>query len=304
MRTHEYLKKIPNLKGQTFIVTGANSGLGFALSEHLIAKEAHVIMANRNEDKTKQAISKLLKKYPNAAISFFYFDQSDSSAIDHFVQRLEEGYRQIDGIVFNAGVYFPDAKGRTRQGLPLTFGINFYGNYLLTKKIMASSLVSSNTRFVYTTSPAAYRKMSRDRFSKVITGERISRHQQYKGAKWALNCFAWGLMEKSEQIPFPVKGRVFLYHPGVSNSNIARFKFKPLNTFAHLFMKVMFHSPQRAVLGALVALTTIDDLKGMMIVPRGLLEVNGLPRCKKMDGNVSDHLFLLLNEIAKINLKQ
>lgn len=304
MRTHEYLKKIPNLKGQTFIVTGANSGLGFALSEHLIAKEAHVIMANRNEDKTTQAISKLLKKYPNAAISFFYFDQSDSSAIDHFVQRLEENYQHIDGIIFNAGVYFPEAKGRTRQGLPLTFGINFYGNYLLTKKIMSSSLVSSITRFVYTTSPAAFKKMSRVRLIKVITGDGSTRHQQYKGAKWALNSLAWGLMENNQHIPFPIKGQAYLYHPGVSNSNIARFKFKPLNDFAHLFMKVMFHSPRRAVLGALVALTTTDDLKGMMIVPRGLLEVNGLPRYKKMDGNVSDHLFLLLNEIAKINLKQ
>lgn len=304
MKTKDYLKRFPNLKGKTFIVTGANSGLGFALSELLVSKGAFVLMANRNETKTTYAIVKIKKKYPEARVSFYAFDQSDVKKIDDFVTLLEKEKQTIDGIVFNAGVYFPDKYMKTKQGLPLTFGINFYGNYVLTKRLANSPIVGANTRYVFTTSPAAFKKMKQPLLQKIMTGHHLSRHRQYKGAKWALNIFAQALMTKSSLLPFTLDGKVYLYHPGVSNSNIARFKFKPLNPLAHLFMKMMFHPPHRAVLGALLALTTNEQFVNVMIVPRGPLEVGGLPRYKKIDGNFGDHLSLLMHELNNVKLRQ
>ena len=47
---------IPNLTGKVVIITGANSGIGYAAADALAAKNAQVIMACRSMDKGQQAV--------------------------------------------------------------------------------------------------------------------------------------------------------------------------------------------------------------------------------------------------------
>lgn len=296
MRTKAYLQRIPDLKGKTYIITGANSGLGFALSELLIQKNAHVIMANRNTKKSQSAIEKLKNKYPFAEISLYIYDQSKRESINKFVDIIAKEKIQFDGVIFNAGVYLPSKKAVTSEGYAQTFGVNFVGNYYLAKALSESGLVSNSTRFVFTTSPAAKRRFNASVLQKLVKGK-LSRHNQYTFSKTAINIFASGLMTGNESIPFNFPGIVSVYHPGVANSNIARFKFIPFNVVAHGFMKVVFHSPYKAVLGALLALTSQDDMNGKMIVPRGPFEVIGIPRVKKIDASLLKHLNILINKI-------
>ena len=42
-------EKIPDLTGKTFLVTGANSGIGFQAAKQLALKNANVTIASRNE---------------------------------------------------------------------------------------------------------------------------------------------------------------------------------------------------------------------------------------------------------------
>jgi hypothetical protein len=63
---------------------------------------------------------------------------------------------------------------------------------------------------------------------------------------------------------------------------------------------VFFHPPEKAVLGALVALTTDKDLNGKILVPRGFLEINGIPRIKKIDEKLLSHLPYLITETLKL----
>ena len=51
--------QIEDQTGKTFLVTGANSGLGYVTTRELAAKGAHVIMAVRNVQKGRQAMSTL-----------------------------------------------------------------------------------------------------------------------------------------------------------------------------------------------------------------------------------------------------
>lgn len=301
MHTVTYLKKIPNLKGKTYIITGANSGLGFALAALLLEKKAHVITANRSKERSLKAKEKLLEMFPNGQISEYYFDQANEESIIAFVNTLKQEKVHFDGIVFNAGIYIPGRGLKTSNNMGRTFGVNYYGNYLLTKLLVENDLISEETRLVYTTSPAAKKRELIKHFDKVMTGERISRHKQYKASKAALNIFTLGLMTKSEVVPFTVKGKVSLYHPGVSNTNITRFKFKPLNLAVHIFMRVVFHTPKKAVLGALFALTTDENLKGKILVPRGPFETSGVPKTKKIDERLARHLEDLITETNKFS---
>ena len=53
------LNDITSLEGKTFIVTGANSGLGFEITRILTQNDAQVIMACRNLEKAQEAQRKL-----------------------------------------------------------------------------------------------------------------------------------------------------------------------------------------------------------------------------------------------------
>lgn len=300
MRIETYLERIPELLGQTYVITGANSGLGFALSCLLVSKGARVIMANRSQKRSADAIKKILTKYPAANVTVFPFDQSKKESIEAFVNNLISHNIEPDGIVFNAGVYYPAKDARTEKGVALTFGVNYLGNFILTQKLTEQGLITAKTRLIYITSPAALKKLTPKLIREVISGEKMNRLKQYRVTKAAINIFTLGLMRKDKRIPFEVKGNAYLYHPGISASNITRFNWKFFNNLSHNFMRVFFHSPEKAVLGALLALTTDQDLNGKILVPRGLLQTSGFPKIKKIDERILSHLELLITETVKL----
>lgn len=57
-----FKKETKSLIGKTFIVTGANRGFGYAITETLVERHADVIMACRDADKAYEAISKIRLK--------------------------------------------------------------------------------------------------------------------------------------------------------------------------------------------------------------------------------------------------
>lgn len=297
LRTATYLAKTASLHGKTYIITGANSGLGYALALILLEKKAHVIMANRNPKKSHKAKQKMLEKFPDAHISEYHFDQSDEASIQAFVDALVKDQVKFDGFIFNAGIYIPGRGLKTSNKMGLTFGVNYYGNYLLVKALHAANLINKETRLVFITSLAAYKKLNEKQLNKIIAGENVTRHRQYKGSKAALNIFTLALMEQSDLLPFKIDAKIAIYHPGVSKTNITRFKFKLLNAMAHAFMRIVFHTPRKAVLGAVFALTTEQNLNGLIIVPQGILETRGVPKTKKMEPKLLEALPLLLQSV-------
>ena len=69
MKYEAYVEKnIPSLEGKRFLVTGANSGLGYSACKTFLSKGAAVIMACRNLTKAEKAKKELLELYPNGKI--------------------------------------------------------------------------------------------------------------------------------------------------------------------------------------------------------------------------------------------
>ena len=288
------LANIPGLGGKTYIVTGANSGLGFALSELLVQKGAAVIMLNRNKTRTEAAINTLMLKYPAAQIRPLYFEQSDKASIANVATTLVNENIHFDGIILNAGIYMPPLAATNADGIPLTFAVNYYGNYLLVEALANANLLTKDKRVIFTTSLVAYNSFSEERFNDLTTCAKITRHHQYRGAKTALNVFAVGLMAQHEAIPFKVEARTCMYHPGITRSNIAATRFRFVNAIVQGAMQILFHGPEKAALGALVALTLDDDLCGSIVVPRWYKEWRGLPKIKKVDENLLTYVPLLM----------
>ena len=131
MKYVNYLNRFPSLEGKYYIVTGANSGLGFDTSLYLAYKGANVILACRNLERATKAKEKILSIVPNAKLFIEQYDQAIFSSIEDFANRIEFNYQHIDGLVCNAGVYFPKHDYKTKDGFELTFGTNYLGTYKL-----------------------------------------------------------------------------------------------------------------------------------------------------------------------------
>jgi NADP-dependent 3-hydroxy acid dehydrogenase YdfG len=72
--------------GKSCIITGANSGLGFALAVEMARRGAHVIMAGRS--RIPEAGEKVKKKSGSGKVEMRYLDLSNIETIHAFVGRM------------------------------------------------------------------------------------------------------------------------------------------------------------------------------------------------------------------------
>src|SRR2546423_5213515 len=92
--------QIPDQSGRTAVVTGANSGLGFATARELARHDGHVIVAARSSEKAEDACGKIRGEVGDAAIEPRVLDLADLSSVRAFA----DGVERVDVLVNNAGV--------------------------------------------------------------------------------------------------------------------------------------------------------------------------------------------------------
>ncbi|WP_417762869.1 oxidoreductase [Shewanella sp.] len=141
---------VPEQSGKCFIVTGANTGIGFEVTRVLAARGARVIMACRSEDKATQAIARIKQLSPTAELSFLPYDQGDIDSICEAANQLTKESR-LDAIINNAGVMTPPLT-RTKQGFELQFGVNHLGCFAFTALMLPKLAETAGSRVVVTSS--------------------------------------------------------------------------------------------------------------------------------------------------------
>ena len=85
---HWTATQITEQSGRTFIVTGANSGLGFETTRQLAAHGGRVVMATRSEAKGLDAVARLKAAQPDAAVEFRALDLADLDSVRAFAARI------------------------------------------------------------------------------------------------------------------------------------------------------------------------------------------------------------------------
>ena len=69
------------LNGKNCLITGANSGIGFKLSELYAEKGANLFMVCRDPTRGENARKKILEKYPQSNIQLLVYDCSLKSSM-------------------------------------------------------------------------------------------------------------------------------------------------------------------------------------------------------------------------------
>lgn len=91
-------RSLPSQVGKTFVVTGANAGLGYFTSEQLAGAGAHVILACRNEARANAALAAIRARVPAASVSFLQLDVSDLQSVRDVSETLR-ALPRLDGLI-------------------------------------------------------------------------------------------------------------------------------------------------------------------------------------------------------------
>ena len=124
-------------KKKTFIITGANQGLGLEIAKHFYQLGSNIAICARDKNKLLQ-VKKQLKPKPNQIIIIEKCDVSKSNEIDIFFKKIEKKFKNIDVLINNAGVYGPKGKmeDTSWKDFKKTLDINLFGSIYFTKKII------------------------------------------------------------------------------------------------------------------------------------------------------------------------
>lgn len=119
-----------NLSGKVAVVTGGNSGIGYATARELKEKGASVIITGRSEERLKQAAAELDLKYKVA-------DVSNLEAIQKLADDIKQEYGGVDVLFVNAGIFAPAPIGQISEEMfDQQMGINFKGAVFTTEKFL------------------------------------------------------------------------------------------------------------------------------------------------------------------------
>lgn len=129
------IEDVPDQSGNTIVITGANSGLGFEATEILAAKGAHVVMACRSLDRGKRARDEIHDGYPHAELTVRELDLADLESVQSFVETVEANHPDLDVLINNAGVMAIPRK-ETADGFEYQFGVNHLGHFALTAGLL------------------------------------------------------------------------------------------------------------------------------------------------------------------------
>lgn len=271
MKLNKFIdKNIPALNGKLYIVTGANSGIGFEMAKILLNKGAKVIFACRNKDRAIEAINSLDDHIKSNAI-YIHFDQSDFLSIDAFLCEIITKYPQFEGIILNAGILKPKNESLTKQGFKSVVGTNYLGIIYLVERLKQLDKCSSK-KIVFQSSLMA--KIGTYKSNELLTASSAKFHA-YNISKMGVNHYFKYCLDNDNNFSY------YLAEPGACYSNIYQSFPKFILPLANVFMRLVFHSAKKGGLSALMLLTNQYD-NGTILYPRGLLHMSGYPKKGKL----------------------
>jgi NAD(P)-dependent dehydrogenase (short-subunit alcohol dehydrogenase family) len=134
------------------VVTGANSGLGYATAKALAAKGATVVMACRRKEAADEAIDQLREQVPGAEVRLQLLDLASLESVREAAARLSAEHERIDLLINNAGV-MAVPKRATADGFEMHLGTNHLGHFALTGLLLDRVLAAGpGSRIVTVTS--------------------------------------------------------------------------------------------------------------------------------------------------------
>ena len=267
--------EIKKQDGKIFLITGANSGLGYETSKSLLERGATVIMCCRDLLKGEKAKQELLKLNCYGNIELVELDLSDLNNVEKIAEFIKSKFNHLDVLINNAGIMAPP-KTISKQGLEIQFAVNHLAHMFLTLKLLPILEAKNNSRVVTVTSGVQY-------FGKIqwddLQGDlKYDRWASYAQSKLANVMFGLELNSKLKESNS--KTSSLLAHPGFARTNLQPKSVESNQSWqeeiAYKLMDPMFQSAKMGALPQLTAATDPSAKGGEQYGPR--FNFRGFPK--------------------------
>jgi retinol dehydrogenase 12 len=141
-----------DLEDRTIVITGANIGIGLAVSRALAARGARLRLLCRSPERVAPVVRELGEHTDVVAIRC---DLGCLASVDAAATELLARDEALHVLINNAGV--AGQRGITEDGFELHFGVNHLGHFLLTTRLLDRLRASAPARLVHVSSNNHYR---------------------------------------------------------------------------------------------------------------------------------------------------
>src|SRR5689334_8389542 len=263
---------LPRQDGRTFVITGANSGIGLVAARELGRAGARVVLAVRDEGRGRAAAATIPGETEVRRL-----DLADLASVRAFAEAWEG---DIDVLVNNAGVMAVPER-RTKDGFEMQIGTNHLGHFALTNLL----LPQVNDRVV-TVSSGAHRAGKINLEDLNWERRRYRRWSAYGQSKLANLLFTAELQRRLAAAGSEV--RAVAAHPGYAATNLQNRTENLLqNAVMAIGNRIFAQSDEMGALPTLYAAT--QDIPGNSYAgPDGRGEQRGHPTLVGRSGAAAD----------------
>src|ERR1700756_5587592 len=196
----------------TWLITGASSGIGYALAEHVLEQGDQVVAAAR----TLEPMAALTERYPDTGLAVT-LDVTDPQQRADAISQAEARFGAIDILVNNAGIDFIGAiEEQDEKDYRAQFEVNFFAAAALLREVLPGMRARGRGTIINISSMDGIASLPVNGF--------------YASSKFALEGMTEALWQELE----PIGLRAFLVEPGSFRTGIeqrTRFSGEPIETY-------------------------------------------------------------------------
>jgi NAD(P)-dependent dehydrogenase (short-subunit alcohol dehydrogenase family) len=286
------------------VVTGANSGIGFAAAREFARRGNTVTLAVRDLDRGDQAAARIHREVPDAEVEVMRLDLASLDSIRKFAAVYRESGAGPDLLVNNAGVMALPRRV-SADGHELHLATNHLGHFALTGLLLGGMLERSEARVV--TVASLMHRLGRIPFDDLNAERRYSKWLTYSNTKLANLMFMFELQRRADAAR--VSLRSVAAHPGYSSTGLVfagpQMSGSRLKHEGYALLNRMVGQNAQDGARPTVFAATADLPGGSYVGPSGPFEVRGAPKLvqatrRAQDASTARRLWEISEQITGI----
>ncbi|MDE1178009.1 MAG: oxidoreductase [Edaphobacter sp.] len=271
---------LPYLRGKRFIITGANTGIGYHAALKLARREAELVLACRDRKRGEAALAKLHDEAPSAHVELEVLDLASLDSVRQFAEKELARKQPLYALINNAGVMAVPKRMETADGFEMQFGTNVLGHFALTGLLLPAlerGATQDDPSRVVTIASIAHKRTNL-RLDDLQSKRSYSPMQAYQQSKLGDLMFSLELSRRLQAKGVPMKS--IAAHPGVAATELFRgdgrsAAFKTVRTIVGHAISIVLNTDAEGALPTLFAATSPDAENGGYYGPQGYEEMRG-----------------------------
>jgi NAD(P)-dependent dehydrogenase (short-subunit alcohol dehydrogenase family) len=197
------------------LVTGSTDGIGKATAAGLLAGGAELIIHGRDKGKGERMQQELKEIAGTGRPDLIIADYARQNQVRRMAADIDSRYSRLDVLINNAGTY-QKTRHLTKDGIEMTFAVNYLGTFLLTHLLLPLLRKSPGARIV-TVASSAHLDLNRISWENLPGEREYDSWGAYSLSKFADVTFTYVLARRLEGTGVTAN----CLHPGVVDTKLS-----------------------------------------------------------------------------------